>query len=105
MPAQHDLSLGYNPSLGWVQGLKVDRNTLHINHLALDKSLCRSGFGTRLVHAIGNSVKEHAGITHLLFTEKNQDAVYDRFFSVKLGATKDICHFDKTRSEWLWRIP
>jgi hypothetical protein len=102
----NDLSWGgTRPKLGWLQGLSVTNNMLQINHFAIDKSFCQLGLGTRLAHAVGKAVKINAGITSLLFTEYTQSPAHDKFFTARLGATKQICHFDHLRYEWQWIIP
>jgi hypothetical protein len=105
IPDEHDLSWGCAPKLGWIQGLSISGKTLQINHFAVEKSLTGLGLGSRLAHSLGQSVKAHAGINSLLFTEYTQTAAHDSFFTSRLGATKQPCHFDHKRYEWVWLIP
>jgi len=106
-PARTDLGWGAGPgsTLGWLQGMHEADNALVINHFAIDKSLTGLGLGTRLAHGLGKAVKAHAGLEYLIFTEYTQSAEHDRFFTVRLGAIRQPCHYDHRRLEWNWKIP
>lgn len=99
-----DLHWGQVEVLGWIQGLQIQGGALLINHFAVQKHLVRCGLGTRLVYGFRRAVKQNTSITELVFTQYNQSAAHDKFFVSRLGAIKQTCRLDITRSEWVWNI-
>jgi hypothetical protein len=96
-------------SFGYIEAMiKQSDSTLIIGHFAIEKQYIGFGLGSRLMRSFGKTVKDYAGITHILFTEsgqRDQFESYDKFFTQKLGAIREQPNPNASSYQWRWEIP
>ncbi|WP_153133355.1 hypothetical protein [Dechloromonas hortensis] len=98
------ITWGTKPPLGWLEDVRQQGPRITINHIAVATEFVGYSYARRLAHSFGQAVKQHAGVTEILFTEYKQSTLpgYPAFFA-KLGATQMP---SATKGfEWLWTIP